>query len=85
MRTTLTLEPDVAAQLDQLRRQNNRSLKSLVNEVLRAGLEALEQQGRRASERQATYRIKPVATGCRLNNLDNIGEVLTIIEGEDHT
>lgn len=83
MRTTLTLEPDVAARLEQLRRSDNRSLKSLINELLRAGLEYME-QGQRARERAPAYRIKPVQTECKLPNLDNIAEILSIIEGEDH-
>ena len=38
MRTTLTLEPDVAARLKQEVRRTGRALKTLVNEALRLGL-----------------------------------------------
>jgi hypothetical protein len=38
MRTTLTLEPDVAARLKQEIRRSGKGLKTLVNEALRLGL-----------------------------------------------
>jgi len=38
MRTTLTLDDDVAARLRQLARQTGRPFKQVVNEALRAGL-----------------------------------------------
>jgi hypothetical protein len=38
MRTTLTLDDDVAAALDQLRKTRKVGLKALVNGLLRAGL-----------------------------------------------
>ena len=42
MRTTITLEKDVAADLDQLQRACDRSFKSLVNEALREGIRAMK-------------------------------------------
>ena len=39
MRTTLTLEPDVALRLNQLGKSRNISFKALVNETLRQGLD----------------------------------------------
>jgi hypothetical protein len=38
MRTTLTLDEDVAAQLHRLARETGRPFKQVVNEALRAGL-----------------------------------------------
>lgn len=38
MRTTITLDDDVAAELEALRRAGNRTFKDVVNETLRAGL-----------------------------------------------
>jgi Ribbon-helix-helix protein, copG family len=38
MRTTLTLDDDVAAALERLRKSRDASLKDLVNEALRRGL-----------------------------------------------
>ena len=42
MRTTLTLDRDVAARLERLRKARKTSLKSVVNEALRQGLERLD-------------------------------------------
>ena len=84
MRTTLTIESDVAARLEKLRKNQNRSLKGLVNELLRAGLDCLELHGKKARERQPAYRIKPVTARARITNLDDIAEVLSVAEGEDH-
>jgi hypothetical protein len=38
MRTTLTIDDDVAATLERLRRDRDASLKDLINEALRRGL-----------------------------------------------
>ena len=42
MRTTLTIDEDVAAMLEQLRRDRKTSLKALINEALRCGLLEIE-------------------------------------------
>jgi hypothetical protein len=44
MRTTLTLDDDNAVRLERLRRQRNASLKDVVNEAIRRGLNAVEAQ-----------------------------------------
>ena len=38
MRTTLTIDPDVAKKIEQERRRTQRSLKDIINDALRAGL-----------------------------------------------
>lgn len=40
MRTTVTLDPDIAARLDQLAAERGTSFKATINATLRAGLEA---------------------------------------------
>jgi hypothetical protein len=77
MRTTLSLDDDVAAKLKRLSR--NRSFKSVVNDALRAGLHALEAQ----KDEGKPYRTKPVRGNPRIKNLDNIADVLADIEAED--
>ena len=52
MRTTLTLEPDLAHALRQRAHDNSRSFKDVVNEAIRAGLAHGRQPRRRA------YRLK---------------------------
>ena len=44
VRTTLTLDPDIFRQLQELQRQQQRSFKEVVNQTLRRGLSAGEKQ-----------------------------------------
>lgn len=79
MRTTLTLDDDVAATLERLRRNRRGGLKQLINEALRRGL---KEMGRRRGPRMPV-RTQAVALGrLRISSLDNVGEVLAIAEGE---
>lgn len=79
MRTTLTLDPDVAAALDRLRRSDERSFKAIINDLLRRGLEQMQggQRGRRP------YRTGGVSLGrCLVGSLDDVAEALAVAEGE---
>ena len=79
MRTTLTLDDDVAATLERLRRTRRISLKRLINEALRRGLDDM---GRRRKPREVV-RTRAVGLGrVRIAGIDNIGEALAIAEGE---
>ncbi len=81
MRTTLTLEDDVAALLNRVMRRRGGSLKDTVNTALRAGLEAMAKPEPPA----APYRILPWNLGGSLvGSLDNVEEVLSRAEGENH-
>jgi hypothetical protein len=80
MRTMLTIDDDVAAMLDQLRKKRGTGLKDLVNEALRRGLRELETR----PKPRASFRTRSVDLGrVRIASIDNIGEVLAIAEGED--
>lgn len=82
MRTTLTIDDDVAAVLERLRRDRQTGLKDLVNEALRRGLEDMT----RRPKRREPFRTRSVALGrVRMASIDDIGEALAIAEGEDHT
>jgi hypothetical protein len=79
MRTTLTLDDDVAAALERLRRSRDASLKQLINEALRRGLE--DMRGR--PKRREPVQTRAVALGrVRVSSIDDIGEALAIAEGE---
>jgi len=79
MRTTLTLDDDVAAALERLRRSRDVSLKHLINEALRRGLSDM---GKRTKPREPVS-TRVVALGrVRLPSIDNIAEALAIAEGE---
>jgi hypothetical protein len=81
MRTTLTLEKDVAARLAQLARRRRRPLKAIVNEALRAGLPALE----RPAAAPRVFRTEGFDLGPSLvGSLDNVADILARVEGEGH-
>jgi hypothetical protein len=81
MRTTLTIDDDVAAELERLRRLGNKKFKALVNEALRHGL----QQMTAPPKKQKPFRTRSFDVGGVLvKNIDNIGEILAEIEGEWH-
>ena len=79
MRTTLTLDDDVAAILERLRRSRDASLKDLVNEALRRGLKDMTTRSKRGERLQT----RSVALGrLRIAGIDNVGEALAVAEGE---
>jgi len=82
MRTTLTLDDDVAAAIQRLMRLRGGSLKDTVNATLRKGLEVLE---RGSGPAPKPFRVTPWNLGGALvGSLDNIEEVLSRVEGEEH-
>ena len=79
MRTTLTLDKDVAAVIERLRRTRRQSLKRVVNEALREGLKHINAPG----EKRRPFRTSSVNLGrCLLGNVDNVAEVLAVAESE---
>ena len=78
MRTTLTLEADVAAALKAEARRRGQPLKDVVNETLRAGLAA------RKNPAPRRYRLKPVSLGGVLPgaDLDKALRLAEALEGE---
>jgi hypothetical protein len=80
MRTTLTIDDDVAVRLERERRKRRVSFKAIVNDTLRSGLDALDQPRRSAQFRTTGFKLGPSLVG----SLDNIEEVLSRSEGEDH-
>lgn len=79
MRTTLTLDDDVAAALERQRRARDASLKDIVNDALRRGLSDLA----KGSKKREPFKTKGVTLGrLRLASIDNISESLAVAEGE---
>ncbi len=77
MRTTITLDDDVAALLKRLRASSKKPLKELINAALRKGLAQLEKPP------QCAYTVRPLVVGrCLVDSLDNVAEALAIAEGE---
>jgi hypothetical protein len=81
MRTTLTLDDDVAAKLQAESRKTGRPFRQVVNEYLRAGLAQ-----RRAVKQVAPFRVEPLSMGAPPagHSYDNIGALLDEIEGPEH-
>jgi hypothetical protein len=76
----IKLDDDIADRLDRLRREGTASLEEVVNQVLRSGLDRLEAPSRPAEQ---PFHTTTVSLGrCRLADLNNIAEALTVAEGE---
>lgn len=81
MRTTLTLDKDVAARLAQVARRRRKPLKTVVNEALREGLATLDQ----ARPAGRPFNTTGFDLGASLvGSLDDVEEVLSRVEGETH-
>ncbi len=81
MRTTLTLEPDVARKIQSKVKQNGKGLKEVINETLRLGL--LEQEKIKAQPRKR-FKVIPFPGRVRPGlNFDCTQQLLSQIEGED--
>ncbi len=80
MRTTLTLDDDVAAALNRVRKARKMGLKEAVNEAIRRGL---AQMARGADEPRPPYRTPAVSLGrCLVSSIDDVAEALAVAEGE---
>jgi Ribbon-helix-helix protein, copG family len=75
MRTTVNLEPDVAAAVDRLRRREGLGVSEALNRLARAGL---VEQPRRKRFKQ------PTADLGAMVDISNVAEVLDLIEGPEH-
>ena len=58
MRTTLTIDDDIARQLREIVHRSGKPFKNVVNEALRAGME-----NNRIADVSRPYRLEPVAMG----------------------
>jgi hypothetical protein len=80
VRTTLTLDADVAAKLRTEARKSGRSFKEVINTFLRLGLNS-----RKISKPSKPYVIKAREWGLQPGlNYDNVGELLEHLEGPFH-
>ena len=80
MRTTITLEDDVAALVKKAMKARRVSLKTVVNEAIRASLVPSVDHAREDGPR---FRTRTFDGGrCLIGSLDSVGDVLAILEGE---
>ena len=79
MRTTLTLDDDVARMLDKESRRSGASFKQVVNHFLRLGLMMSKQPARKP------FVVVPKRLGLPAGlSYDNIGQLLEAVEGPAH-
>lgn len=77
MRTTLTLDEDVAAKLKSEMRATGKPFKEVVNESIRLGLMAKKQRPRKP------FKVRDI--GARMGlNFTNVERMLEEIEGPDY-
>jgi hypothetical protein len=82
VRTTLTIDDDIAFRLAEIRAEGGERFKTLLNRVLRAGLAAIRAGERLAPARSfstKTYRAKCLLPGTMTSTHD----MLAFAEGED--
>jgi hypothetical protein len=79
MRTTLTLDPDVAADLKRRARKTGRPFRQILNDAVRAGLRAQDAPAPRP------YKLKPISMGGPLPgiNLDKANQLAADLEDEE--
>lgn len=80
MRTTLTIDDDLAARIARLQRDRALPLRVVINDALRRGLPALEEAH---AEPPTAFRTPTWVGKPRLPALDDVSEVLALVEGDD--
>lgn len=81
MRTTITLDDDVAAIIDRMRRTSEQPLKAIINDALRKGLHPQPTP----RNKRRIHATRSVDLGRRLlDNVDDIAETLSIAVGESY-
>jgi len=79
MRTTLTIDDDIAVVLKRLCKTRDASLKELINEALRRGLKDVGGRPKRGE----VFRTRSVDLGrMRLSGVDNVADAHVIADGE---
>jgi hypothetical protein len=77
MRTTLTLDPDVAAKAKRGAAKLGKPFKTIINSALRVGLEEVLKP-----KAAKPFKIQPIPMGLKKGySYDNIGELLEQLEG----
>ncbi|MEO8503626.1 MAG: CopG family transcriptional regulator [Acidobacteriota bacterium] len=81
MRTTLTLDEDVAAKLKSEARSSGRTFRDIVNESLRAGLTLVSAPPAIEPFRVRVRDLGELRPGL---GLDSVADLLSQVEGPDH-
>jgi hypothetical protein len=81
MRTTLTLDDDVAAKLRTESQHTGRPFREIINETLRRGLESRRVTAQRRAFKVTARDLGDLKPGL---SLDNIAELIEHVEGSLH-
>jgi hypothetical protein len=81
MRTTVTLDDDLAVRLEHARAERGASFKDVLNEAVRAGLAALETPAQRSGEPRRT---RVADLGEPSIDVTNVWDAIAIAAGEDY-
>jgi hypothetical protein len=84
MRTTLTIDDDIAGRIEERRRRDGQSLKQVINRLLREGLRHDQRPAEARKYRTKTHklRLRPGFDPARFNRLADELETDTHLEGE---
>lgn len=75
MRTTVTLDPDVAAAIERRRHDEGRGLSEVVNDLIRAGLQTRPER--------SEFRQRTAPIGLRVDVV-NVAEAIEQLDGPEH-
>ncbi len=75
MRTTVTLDPEVAAAVERLKRERGTGVSGAINELARRGLAAGEKERKPFVQTSSAIGLKVDVT--------NIGEVLDLLDADE--
>ena len=75
MRTTVTLDPDVASAIQRRRHDEGRGLSEVVNDLIRAGLQTRPER--------SEFRQRTAPIGLRVDVV-NVAEAIEQLDGPEH-
>jgi predicted transcriptional regulator len=70
MRTTVTLDDDLAIRLERLSHEQGRSFKAVINEAIRAGLESLQRIPEQGASGEPVSYTDPINVGRMLVSVE---------------
>ena len=76
MRTTISLDPDIAATVERMQASRRISQSEAINQLAREGLN-------KPASRTGTFTQRTVRLGLRID-VSNIAETLELLDGLDH-
>lgn len=78
MRTTLSIDDDVAQSVENLRNRKNLSLRDVINQLLRAGLYAVEKRESSRPYNGPTFDLGELKPGIDPNRMNQLADELEV-------